>query len=56
MFKRLFSILPDKSDSFLYAGLGFIFYGTYLIYAPASFVTLGVLCVVIAFIQAKGGK
>jgi hypothetical protein len=56
MIKKLLSILPDKSDVFLYAGLALIFFGTYQVYPPASFITIGILFLAIALIQAKGGK
>lgn len=44
---------PDKSDLFLYLGMGFLGYGAFLIYPPASFLLIGSIFITISAIQAK---
>jgi hypothetical protein len=57
--KKFFSLIgrglsrltPDKSDSLLFLGLGFIFYGVYQWHLPSAFVITGILLIAISFIS-----
>jgi len=53
LIKRILSIVPDKSDSFLYLGTGAVFFGVYLIYPPAAYITVGLIFLYVAWLQAK---
>ena len=48
MRKLFVSLIPDKSDTLLYMGMGSLFYGIYQMHIPAAFIAIGVLTIVIA--------
>ena len=50
---KLLTIAPDKSDCFLYLGIGAVFFGVHLIYPPAAYIVTGLEFIGIAFLQAK---
>lgn len=41
-------------DILMAVGVGFLFYGIYQIYVPASYIVLGVFFLALAFLTAKG--
>lgn len=48
-------VLEILDDILLIAGIGFLFYGVYQIYVPASFIVLGLCTIGVAFLIAKRG-
>jgi len=42
------SLIPDKSDTLLFIGMGTLFYGIYQMHIPSAYITIGVLTIVIA--------
>lgn len=53
MFNWLIRRAPDKSDLFLYCGMGFLGYGAFLIYPPAAYLLTGCIFTALSAIQAK---
>jgi len=50
IFIKIGEIIPDQSDRLLYLGLGFLFFGIRQISIPYSFITVGILFMLIAIL------
>lgn len=55
MKKFLSKITPDKSDTLLFAGLGFVFYGIWQVNQPLAFGVVGTLFMGIGYLNAPKG-
>jgi hypothetical protein len=51
LIKKLFSIVPDKTDLFLLLGIGFLVYGIFLVCPPAACITFGLICISLGVLQ-----
>jgi hypothetical protein len=53
LIERVNSLLPDRSDILLAAGIVSLYHGACLIYLPAGYIVAGIAFISLAIIQAR---